>query len=497
MAITDLSDVTTTLTKLVETGLKFQGVSDTFFVTAASPDQSFGGPNTVSVHLYHAMESPEFKNLPPTFGSGPTPVRLAPMGLILQYVISVLTQGTEDQALSDAALRQQRYIGFIARTIHDYPVITNKTTITLPGSTLPITIQPTTLLDRNAKLAFILRPAPKEETVSFWSSEEKHVPRLSLFIEARVAVLEPQPPPIAPGIVLTIGQFVFPSSEPQLINTHSAVWFTPPNGPVRKVDATPARVALFDAPGSAALDLLVPPNTPDGDPLLNLLDNNLLTIDAAGLAPGTRSLLLRSSVGNFSARMEIDELASDQPAFNRNWALKAGSDSVTLRVFRDLVDEATGAHKTVLPGIYGMRVLVNDRRASDEPRPRASNELAFPINPQILTAAPASPAGQRRYAITLVGSYLNSSLDIQVSVAGFALTKGKVNPPADGFFFVPDPPAPDDTSNDTDHIVLTMRTKDPETGQTIPRPSTTNPLAVRLVINGATATPAWITVEAP
>src|SRR5678815_3943430 len=129
MATTNLADVTATLKKLVDTGLQQQSVTDAYQVSAASPDATFG-VTTVSVHLFHVIESPEFKNLPPKFGTGPVPVRLAPMGLILQYVISVITQATEDAALDEAALRQAQFIGYIARTIHDYPVITPNTTIT-------------------------------------------------------------------------------------------------------------------------------------------------------------------------------------------------------------------------------------------------------------------------------------------------------------------------------------------------------------------------------
>src|SRR5215510_10295676 len=117
MPITDLGDITETLMKLAETGLQLNDAADAFTVSAGSPDTSFGTDNIVSVHLFHVIESPEFKNLPPKFGTGPAPVQLAPMGLILQYVISVLTPGDDNTALNDGALRQQQFIGFIARTI--------------------------------------------------------------------------------------------------------------------------------------------------------------------------------------------------------------------------------------------------------------------------------------------------------------------------------------------------------------------------------------------
>jgi hypothetical protein len=496
MAITNLADVTETLKVLVDTGLQLQSVADAFQVTAASPDATFGVDTTVSVHLFHVIESPEFKNLPPKFGTGPVPVRLAPMGLILQYIISVLTRADDDAALNAAALRQAQFIGYIARVIHDYPVITPKTAITLPTAGLPVAILQGTLLDRNASIDFIIRPAPKEETISFWSTEDTHVPRVALFVEARVAVLDAPPPPVAPGIVLSVGQFVFPSSEPQLLTTTNDIWFEPPTGPARKVTASPARVALFDAPGSAALDELVPPALPADDPRRNILNNNVVRIDAIGLAPGDRSLLLRSQVKNFSATLDLDQPQVDQPPQNQSWNLGATPTSVTFGIFRDVFDTASGTAKTVLPGIYGVRVIVNDPRSGDVPRPRASNELAFAITPQILSALPASPAATRTYAVRLVGTYLNASLDIQLSVGGRALTLVSTGTATDGQFFVPPIAADGSGANDTDQIVLVLRATDPDTGQAIPPPSDTNPLPVRLVVNGATATPRWITLEA-
>lgn len=491
MAITDLGDVTETLKKLAETGLTLYGATDAFFVSAASPDSNFTSTNTntVSVHLFHAIESPEFKNLPPKFGTGPAPVRLAPMGLILQYVISVFTPAGDDETtLNDGPLRQQQFLGFIARAIHDYPIITPKTTITLPGTSTPITILQKSLLERNATIDFNLRPAPKEEAVSFWSSQDTHVPRLSLFVEARVAVLDEQPAQFAPGVVLSVGQFVFPSSEPQLLATKNEVWFQPPGKPVAKVDASPARAALFDLPGSAGLNDLVP----------QALVNNVVHVDAIGLGPGDRSLVLRSQVKNFTAALDLDALPSSPPSPNVNWKLNATSSSVTFSVFRDVLDDATKTPKTVLPGIYGARVIVNDPRSGDTPRPRSSNEVAFAITPQIRDAGPAlSPPSPQTYLVRLIGRYLNASLDVQISVGGRALTQVTTGTPVAGQFFVPPEATDHSDANDVDHILLVLLTSDPDSGQPIPPPSTTNPLPVRLVVNGATATPAWITQEAP
>src|SRR5512141_2873189 len=129
--LTDLGGVTRTLKNLVEAGLRLQEVPfGEFSISAAPPDQTFSSTAVVSVYLYHVIESPETKNLPPTtFGSSPVPVSLSPLGLILQYIITIITSADNDQLLDSRALLQQKYLGYIARILHDHPSVTKKTRI--------------------------------------------------------------------------------------------------------------------------------------------------------------------------------------------------------------------------------------------------------------------------------------------------------------------------------------------------------------------------------
>jgi hypothetical protein len=495
--LTDLGGVTRTLKTLIDAGLRLQSVPPAdFAISAAPPDQNFSGTAVVSAYLFHVIESPETKNLPPsTPGSSPVPISLSPLGLILQYIITVVTSGDSDELLDSRALLQQKYLGFIARVVHDNPSITKNTRIKVPSSAIPIDILDPQLATTNKVIELVMRPAPKEETISFWSSEEKNVPRLSLFVEARVAVLEAQAPPLAPGIVLSIGTFVFPSTSPQLIATRNDIWFLPPPGfgVPRKITASPARVALFDAPGSADLTAFI--NTVPLDPPElrdNFLQNNRLTIDAVGLAPGHRLLLLRR--GDTSITIDIDQSADERPASNVNWAFQASPDSVSVSVFREVFDAAANAPAFVLPGTYAARVVLMDARIADRPQPRASNEVPFTITPQIVSAAPATPAALDTYAIRIVGAYLNSSLDIFLAVGGLVLARIDSGAPVAGQFFVPPPSA--SPATDVNQITLVLHTTDPGTGLPIAPPSPTHPVPVQLVVNGATATPAWITAEA-
>src|SRR5262245_40918899 len=111
--LTDLAGVTRTLKKLIEAGLRLQQVETTAFeISAAPPDEAFTGTAVISAYLYHVIESPETKNLPPTvFGTSPVPISLSPLGLILQYIITVVTTGTSDLLLDTRALLQQQYVG--------------------------------------------------------------------------------------------------------------------------------------------------------------------------------------------------------------------------------------------------------------------------------------------------------------------------------------------------------------------------------------------------
>jgi hypothetical protein len=495
--LTDLAGVTRTLKNLVEAGLRLQEVPLTeFSISAAPPDQTFSSTAVVSVYLYHVIESPETKNLPPTaFGSSPVPVSLSPLGLILQYIVTIVTSGDTDQLLDSRALLQQKYLGYIARILHDHPSITQKTKVTVPDTTTPIDILDPGLARTNHVIELVMRPAPKEETVSFWSSEEKHVPRLSLFVEARVALLEAQQAPLAPGIVLSVGQFIFPSTSPQLVSTHNDIWLLPPPGfgDARKIQASPARVALFDSPGSADLIALVD-TLPLSPPELrtNFLGNNRLTIDALGLAPGHRMLLLRR--GDSAISIDLDQTQAEKPLINQNWELKATSDSVNLRVFSQVFDSLTNAPVTLLPGSWAARVVVMDPRLGDRPQPRSSNELPFTITPQIVSVGPATtPPAPATYVLRMVGAYLNSGLDVFLGVGGLGLGKVDNRAPQAGEFFLPPPSTP---AADVNQITFVLRTTDPQTGNPIAPPSPQHPVPVQLVVNGATATPAWIIEEA-
>jgi hypothetical protein len=464
--LTDMGAVTRTIKTLIEKEVALQGTTVT--TTAAPPDRPSAN-NLVSVYLYHVIETPESRNFEPARGTGPVPVQQAPLHLALQYIITVLHDSGTDNLDSDT-LTEQKLIGFVARALHDFPAITKNTT---SGGVI---VMDQDLALQNAIIELILRPATKEESVTFWSAEQTRVARLSLFVEARVFVLEPKPPAFLPGIVLSVGEFIFPGSGPQLSGSHNAVAFrVPPSvgSTLQIVTASPARVALFPVDDPPVLPTL-------GGVELQALDNDLVTLEGVGLTPGRPTLILQRS--DFVVRIPLQP----NPPLSQNdtWDFEVRSTSVAFRVRR----QARGFSGTdtslsdvlLVPGIYTARVNLDDDRFQGHPR--GSNDTAFAVTPQIASVAPEIPATPGNYILSIVADYLeDDAVQIDLGIGGNSLVERAAADASllDGKFEVVDG--------------STVRFRLP-TGAT--PPSADRPLTVRFVVNGATATPAWLTAEA-
>jgi hypothetical protein len=433
--------------------------------------------------LFHVVESPEFKNLPPASGTGPVPIQQAPMGLICQYMISVLHDSSTSNLDGDAQT-EQLMIGLIARAIHDYPAITPNTTI------LGVPILDGKLAAQKNTIEFNLRPASVEEQFAFWSTQRERVVRLSLFVEARVVVLEPQPPVTFPGIVLSVGSFVFPGAGPQLVDSRARTSFQPPvvGAPLQSIPSNPARATLLpriqrtvpptpltalEIQAAADLGALqaqdpVPPNQ-------RLVQNAVVTLDGEGLTPGQLSLVLRRDL--------LEIIIDPNDPGNAAWAITSTSSSVQFSVHRNVIAQTapdTVAQDVFLvPGSYVARVLLADPRFDG--KPRGSNDTPLALIPQIVAVGPASSAVTNTYTLQIAGDYFTDpDIEIDLAVNGAALKQISTGTAVAGQFVVAAPG------------LLTFLLP---TGA--PTPGTTTPLAVRLVVNGATATPAWLRQVAP
>jgi hypothetical protein len=469
MPLTDISRVTTAITTLIRHALVRDNFLDDLDVTAAPPeDESNPTPNVISVYLFHIAEDPYRKNLPPLMPvSTDSPVQFSQMGLILNYVITA--RNTSATGGGDRALIEQRLLGYVTRALHDYPVITDETTVPAvpPHPPNPPIFQIADLVGANNKIELTLRPVGIEETVNFWSAEQELTARLALFYEARVILLDTPPVTSTVQRVYSLGGFVAVGGQPFVETIQNVLGFIPPPGfaaadpalPFQFVTSNPARVSLFP------VGTIPPEVTPE---------NNRARIDGANLRGERTFLALRGPVGLGPAapaertfRIDVDDGA------NPDWRFEVRDPEITVSL-RQTVQDDQGASLTLYPGLYSLRVITA-RQLPGDGRGRlieqSSNTVVFSLGPQVISIAGfGGPATARRFRLTLFGSYLRDELDLQLSVRGEVLQRNSDTTVAGNYDF---------TVN-TDEIEFAVDTS-----------GLVSPLPVHLVINGAGSTPAW------
>jgi hypothetical protein len=426
------------------------------------PDPKEGGSN-VHVYLYHVKECPHNRNLPSPGGAGPVPIQHTPLVLVLQYLITTVHGAdSTDGDGSNNYFVEQDYLGYVARAIHDYPVLTKGTEFPLITDSRYVN-HLGDYIDEDTELELILRPAAPEETISFYSAGQQQGIRPTLFVEARVALIEPEPPKTTlPGIVLHLGTVVAPMGKVGLVGTRSTlgVWQL---GSLVKLDANPGRVAVFDSV-----------NLPPGDGINDERDtiseditgNNRLTIETFGTIGGDAELLLE---GN-GQRIRVPRLAGT--SWNFEHAVHTLSMSVFTTIRGYLNDATVTSDIPIVPGLYSARLLV---RYPDF-RTRTTNSVAFFVMPQVLALTPGPAAGE--FTLTISGQYLDSELvsEIEVSAGSVGLrrrppTLDEDHPPSDdGTFRV---------SNNS--VIFNLPQTEPTTGR---KP-------VQLSVNGVPALPIY------
>lgn len=470
MPLTDIARVTTAIATLTRQALARDNIIATDFeVTAAPPDdQTNGAPNVVSFYLFHVAEDPFHKNLPPRRPVlSDTPVQFREMALVLNYVVTARNNSVTGGG--ERALAEQRLLGFVARALHDFPVITDETVVpAVPPSppNLPV-FETANMAGADNRIELVLRPVSIEETVSFWTAEQDLVARLALFYEARVILLSTPPVTSTPGVVLSLGGFVSVAGQPFIESVQNLVGFVPPPGfappdpssPFQFVSSNPARVSLFPA---GAVPAEVPP------------DNNRFRIDGAELRGEQTYLALRGQAGVGANAPTERSFRVDVSAANPGWAFDVRGTEITVSL-RQAVTDDQGTALVLYPGLYSLRVITGRQinpPVSDRAFEQSSNELVFAVTPQVVSvAAVGGLAEARRFRLTLFGGYLRDELDIQLSVGGEVLRRDADTSTAGNYDFTP---------NRDDQLDFTVDT----TGRT-------SPLPVNLLINGAGSTPAW------
>jgi hypothetical protein len=303
-------------------------------VTAEPPDQV--GPGTLGVYLYHVCEEAHLKNQPPV-GRDVPPVRFTPMGLSLHYQISALGTGAGEQITK----QEQTYIGCALKALHDFPVIDDNTVVTRRPPQPPLELLAAVGLDgAGNKLRIVMQPIPYSESSTFWNAASL-VPRLALYYQVSVILLEPDRPSSVSGRVFQYGIQSFVGGAPRLDGSQNTLDIAVPGLAPQSLVARPAEVPVGGAVSFTGYNL-------SGD--------------------ATRLLVQHF---RWTDRVEVDA----------GWGVVASDD----RVYAAVQPQADG--RTVIPGLYSARVKVVRRRVLPDGSTRdfgvVSNATPFSIAARI------------------------------------------------------------------------------------------------------------------
>jgi len=236
MALLDVSLVTKALINLLTVHIgnssAWQG-GDPPNVTAQRPDEL--QPKTLVVHLYHVCEDPYLKNQPPAGNDSP-PVRFTPMGLQLFYQLSAVGEGADGLA----NLQEQLLIGAAMKALHDYPVIDDGTELPRASGNPPLKVLDSVdLSGAGNKLRINLQPVAYQEAQSFWNASSL-APRLAVYYQVSVILLEPEKPSTMSGRVMSYGLQSFVGAGPRLNGSQNTMTVQVPGLAPQTLIARPA-----------------------------------------------------------------------------------------------------------------------------------------------------------------------------------------------------------------------------------------------------------------
>lgn len=445
MALSNLSQVTSTLMTLLDKNIHARFPSAMFDVVPQSPEKvptTITRP-TISVFLYHAHEDPHYRNAEPPGGT----VANTPLALSLFYVVTAHRYDADEQ--TPLTLVEQEYLGYALKAFHDYPVITADTQI---GADYVMDSGMRELGDNTVHIVY--RPLTPEDAVTFWNGDDERLIRFSAFYEVRVVMMQRVEPTHIPGFVLSVGNYVLPTGVMTIIATEGIVRFTPPGGDTLALIASPARVAL-----SA--------DAPPGEP-----QNNQLTLRGTRLGGG--QLVLRSPL--FTTPNNTIAVV---PASNPDWAVSVTPGRLVANITGNLVKpDMTG--QSILPGIYGASVQISTTYSLPGGLSKTlvtrSNEVAIAVTAFVVSNGVVGPVpGTVDINIEPEFDLTETALDKEISVVVDSHVYTRVDSP---------PTNPYEFAVSTHHVTIFAPFTDADAGA----------YSVRLIVRGTEAPPYWIVV---
>lgn len=371
MPVRDISAATQALQNLLDINVpRLSG--NPVNVNTLPPEQVTSTTNALNLYCYHVNEDPHAK-LRARQSQGQA-VATSPFTLVLHYI---LTAHIGTNSAFDA-LAEQRLLSHAMKTFHDFPVIEDGAVIGT-DAILPLDLQ-----GLNNRFEITMVQLSPLESLEFWANEDQTTAKPSAYYEVRPVELEPEPPTRVPGVVLTLGNFVFPLGTPQIAATQSVLHYTLPaelGGGTVPATVSPAKVG---------------PLNPSPPPAWNVLRLRGTALDKG------RSQTLLLSHRHWSIlfpdlpRVPVD-MATNEPL---GWSQTLGDGHVDITVGEQLDiprPDGTFTRVDLYPGTYavswavqlafeqtdGVR-LVDDR----------SNEATFTVNPRITGFARNGATGE-------------------------------------------------------------------------------------------------------
>jgi len=429
MALLDLGLVTRTFLTLLEERLPLfpdWPAATPINVQPAPPDGVTSGTHALSFYLYHVREDAHTKGQDWN-AADDRPHRFKSMGVSLFYLLCPKSSAPTPR---DRALNDQLVMGLALKTLHDFSMIDDTTTVDTTSG--PKLLMPPAMRGRNNKLRITMMPKPADDAPNFWQGGSLPT-RLAAYYEVCATLLEPDETRRRQGRVLTVGVHPFISKRPFIEGTRNVVSFTIPG------ELAPRDVTL--SPAEAAF-------------------GSTFEVFGANLKGDKTRLLL-------SHRDFPDPVAADAP-----WAVQTTGTVLTATA------QPAASGQAVLPGVYGVFVVTTMRGRLPDGSTRDfdaySNQATLAIAPRIVSVTFAAGVG----TITVAGfqPHMIATTDLLVLAGSDKLARTAADPPPAGSFHTPAaPPA------DTDKIRFRLPPGTPS-GAIVP---------LRLVVRGAESAPRW------